>query len=363
MKKLGISVYVGRNSIERDLNYIKTAARYGFSRIFTCFLNLSEDNKEEFLSDFKAITSCAKEYNFEVAIDVTPAIFNILNASYENLAPFKALGVDIIRLDEGFDGAKEAAMTFNKENIKLEINSSTGTKYLDNIFSFKPNKENIVACHNFYPREFTGLSTEGFLETSKQIKSFGLRSAAFVSSQAKGTFSTQDVVEGLPTLEHHRYKSITSQAKELFYSLLIDDVIIGNAYASEEEIKELSLLSKELITLNVKPQPNISDLEREIAGNNLHMFRGDYSEYIIRSTMMRIKYKNDTIEPNNTKDLKFGDITIDNNNYGRYKGEVHIALKDMKNKGGINVIGSVVDDELDLIKYITPWSKFKLNIL
>ncbi len=363
MKKLGISVYIGRNPIEQDLNYIKTAAKYGFSRIFTCFLTLSEQNKEQFLYEFKTIMNCAKEHNFEVAIDVTPAIFSVLGASYENLKPFKDLGVDIIRLDEGFDGYKESMMSFNEYGIKLEVNSSQDTKYIDNIMSYKPNVSNIVACHNFYPRKYTGLSTESFLQNSKHIKQYGLRNAGFVSSQAENTFSTQDVVEGLPTLEHHRNKCITSQAKELFYSLLVDDVIIGNAYASEEELKALSALSKEVITLDVKAHSNITELEKEIASSNLHMYRGDTSEYMIRSTMMRIKYKNESIKPNNAVNIEFGDVTIDNDNYARYKGEVHIALQAMRNDGNVNVIGTIIEDDLDLVKYITPWSKFKLNII
>ncbi|UZN01141.1 MupG family TIM beta-alpha barrel fold protein [Lysinibacillus sp. MHQ-1] len=30
------------------------------------------------------------------------------------------------------------------------------------MLSYRPNKENIIGCHNFYPRQFTGLSRQHF---------------------------------------------------------------------------------------------------------------------------------------------------------------------------------------------------------
>ncbi len=363
LKGLGISVYVGRNPIEKDMEYITLAAKYGFTRIFTCFLSVSEENKQKFLSDFKGIVAHAKSHNMAVVTDVNPTIMKFLGVTHDDLSLFHELGVYGIRLDEGFSGAEEALMSYNPYNIKIEFNSSTGTLYLNNIMSYRPNLSNIIACHNFYPRRYTGLSVDYFMETSKQMYDLNIHNAAFVSSNAEGTFSTQEVVEGLPTIEEHRSLDIVAQAKELFASRYINDVIIGNAYASEEELAALGGMNKDIIVIDVEVGSNTTATERSILEDNLHMFRGDNSGLMIRSTMMRIYYKDSPIAPHDTNPIEFGDVTIDNDNYGRYKGEMHIATAPMDNNGGVNIVGRVTASNQRLLKYVLPWSKFRVNIV
>lgn len=45
-------------------------------------------------------------------------------------------------------------------------------------------------------------------------------------------------------LEEHRHLPITVQAKDLWHSQLMDDLIIGNMYASEEEFEALDSFIK-----------------------------------------------------------------------------------------------------------------------
>jgi len=47
-----------------------------------------------------------------------------------------------------------------------------------------------------------------------------------------------------------------------------------------------------------------------------------------------------------------------NDGYSRYKGELHVVLKDMPNDGRKNVIGHIPDYELVLLDYIKPWKLF-----
>ncbi len=75
------------------------------------------------------------------------------------------------------------------------------------------------------------------------FKKEGIRTAAFISSQV-GEIGPWDVNDGLPTLEMHRQLPVTVQAKHLFATNLIDDVVIGNAYASNEELEALGQLNR-----------------------------------------------------------------------------------------------------------------------
>ncbi len=67
---------------------------------------------------------------------------------------------------------EEAAMSYNPYDLKIEVNSSSGTKYIENIMSYRPNKDNIIGCHNFYPHRYTGLSRKHFMKTTELLKAW-----------------------------------------------------------------------------------------------------------------------------------------------------------------------------------------------
>lgn len=357
MRRLGISVYPEHATLERNKEYISTAKKYGFSRIFTCLLSVNGD-KEKIVDEFKEIITHGKANGFEVIVDVAPSVFKDLDISYDDLSFFKRIGVDGLRLDEGFTGAEEAMMTFNKEGLMIELNVSQPNRYLDNILSYCADSHKLLGCHNFYPKKRSGLGRKLFLETSKHYKKHGIRVAAFVNSKA-GSFGPWPVSEGLCSLEEHRYvEDISVQARDLWNTNLVDDVIIANCFASEEELKRLGELRPGLLSLDVDLEVELSDTESKILYDELHFYRGDASEYTVRSTMPRVKYKDNPIPPQNTRNIKRGDVIIENSNYLRYKGELHIALKDYENEGNSNVIGRVREDNLIFIDKIKPWQKF-----
>lgn len=361
MKRLGISLYPGKSNEDEDIQYIEKAHQYGFTRIFTNLLQLTDENKATLLPIIEKTIRYAKNLNFEIFIDVAPRTFIVLGIEPNDLSFFNELGVDGIRLDEGV-GAKETSdMTYNPYGIKIELNMSVMNHYIDNVMDFEPNRACLVGCHNFYPHRYAGISEAFFLEGSKKFKKYGLRTAAFVSSKV-GDFGPWPVTEGLPTLEDHRGLPVTTQAQHLWATGLIDDVIISNCYPSEAELEILSHLKDEPVTFDAKLFDEISDLEKKIAIEEPHFYRGDVSEYMIRSTQSRVKYKNEPFPAHHTVAIKRGDILIDNEEYGQYKGELQIALKPMLNTGKVNVIGRIEPHDLPLLNYLKPWAHFKFNI-
>ncbi|MGL5520290.1 MAG: DUF871 domain-containing protein, partial [Metamycoplasmataceae bacterium] len=227
---LGISIYPDKSKKEDILAYIKLAHKYGFKRIFSCLLSVNEP-KEKIKKEFQEILGLATSLGMEVILDIAPNVFSKLDISYSDLSFFKELGATGIRLDVGFDGQKEAVMTYNPQDLDIEINMSSGTKYVDNILSFEPNRKKLIGCHNFYPMEYSGLSLDHFTKTSKQYKDLGIRSAAFVTSQ-EGKIGPWPIMDGLCTLEMHRNLPIEVQVKHYLLLDLVDDIIIGNSFAS-----------------------------------------------------------------------------------------------------------------------------------
>ena len=167
--------------------------------------------------------------------------------------------------------------------------------------------------------------------------------------------------KGLPTLEEHRGQSIIVQAKDLWQTGLIDDLIIGNMYASEEELKALGELNRYKLEFDVVPAAENNATENIIMFEEPHHNRGDVSAYVVRSTQSRVKYKNESFEPHNTTEIKAGDVTIDNNGDSRYKGEMNVALQTMENTGTTNIVGHIVPEELYLLERLQPWESFGLR--
>ncbi|MCB5950598.1 DUF871 domain-containing protein [Enterococcus sp. BWT-B8] len=359
MGKLGLSIYPERSTFEKDKEYLELAHKYGFKRVFTSLLQIKDD-KEKVLAEFKKVVDYANSLGMEVMVDINPELFAQLNISYDDLSFFHEMGAYGVRLDIGFTGSEEAKMTRNPYGIKIEINMSTGTSYVDNIMNYSPNTVNLMGSHNFYPHRYSGLSYDHFVYCSEQFRKYNINTMAFVNSH-DATFGPWPTSDGLCSLEEHRNLEIATQVKHLILTGLIDDISIGNAYASEAELKAMSeAFNADFPTLKVDVASDITENERICLFDNLHSYRGDRSEYILRSTRTRIYYKDKEFPAHNTKDMIRGDILIDNEGYGQYKGETQIALKEMKNDGRVNVVGRISEDELFLLNFLRPWSSFKL---
>ena len=356
-RKLGISIYPDHSDFASDKAYIKKASEFGFSRIFMSLLEITGE-KKEVIAKYQKLTKLAKELNYEVILDVSPTIFNLLGISYDDLSFFVELGVDGLRLDDGFDAKKEALLSYNPQGLIIELNMSNDVAYVDNILTYQANKPFIYGCHNFYPQKGTGLPYDFFVKCSQRFKRNNLHTAAFISSQS-GKIGPWSVNDGLPTLEEDRNLPIEVQAKKMFATGLIDDVIIGNSYASDEELKKLSLIDRYQVELKIDFVSDINKVEHDIVLKNQHVRRGDINEQVIRSTEVRKKYHSFSNSPHDNEiEFQKGDVVIGNNGFGKYKNELQIVLKPHKDNRK-NLVGHINTDELLLLPFIKSWSKFK----
>ena len=360
---LGISVYPYKENIDETLKYIDRSSGFGYKRIFLNLLLFDYSQIEKFVSDNKKIISHAKSKGFEIYVDVNPKIFELLGISHTDLSFFKELGVDGIRLDGVFDGDVESELTYNDYGLKIELNASQNTKYLDNILCRKPDKSKLIACHNFYPQRYTGLSEDFYINTSKIFKGAGLRLAAFVTSQV-ADHGPHVVDDKLPTLESHRDLDIEVQTKHLLALGNIDDVIISNSYASDEELEKVAKAYKPYLILKLEEVDNNLSIEEKHILSLRHFNRGDLNDYLIRSTIGRIEYRDKSITPRkNDTVLEKGTVYIANDNFGQYKGELVIVKKDVEiSLENINIVGKIKKEELFLIDYIDAYTRFKIEL-
>ncbi|MBS7577037.1 MULTISPECIES: MupG family TIM beta-alpha barrel fold protein [unclassified Enterococcus] len=358
-RRIGISVYPDHSDIEKDKAYIQKAANLGFSRIFMSMLEV-KDGKARVAEKFKGIIQFAKKLGFETVLDIAPSIFKELGISYDDLSFFAELGADGIRLDEGFDGAKEAMLTYNPYGLAIELNMSNNVAYLEHILSYEANTPFLYGCHNFYPQRGTALPYDFFIECSRRFKRQGIKTAAFVTSQS-GDFGPWDINDGLPTLEIHRDQPIELQAKHLFATDLIDDVIIGNAYASDEELAKLASIDRYKLSLSINYVDQASDIERKIVEDKQHFRRGDITAAMARSTQVRVKYS-EIANPAHDNEALFerGDVVVGNDGFGKYKNELQIILEPHSDDRK-NLVGRIPKSELALLEFLKPWTKFQFE--
>ncbi|MDN6162489.1 MAG: MupG family TIM beta-alpha barrel fold protein, partial [Atopostipes sp.] len=309
---------------------------------------------------YRKIIEYGNSLGMKTTLDINPRLFDQLDISYNDLSFFAEIGADSIRLDLGFNGSEEALMTKNKYGLKIEVNMSSGTKYVDNVMSYQPDRTKLIASHNFYPMRYAGLSREHFDKTTSQFNKYNLNTSAFITSQ-EGEIGPWSLQTGLCTLEAHRDLSLDTQVTH--YKLMdnIDDLIIGNAYASEEELKRTSkAFFSPHVLISVNLEDDISDLEKKLVLEELHTYRGDHSEYLLRSTQTRVKYKKEDFPVRKINSVRAGDVTIGNNNFRQYKGETQIILKNIKYEGYRNVVGEITEDMKKIIKDLKPWTSFKM---
>ncbi|MGN1272280.1 MAG: DUF871 domain-containing protein [Lactobacillus sp.] len=359
MRNLGLSIYPDHTDFEKNVEYLKLGHKYGFKRIFMSMLEVT-GSPEETQEKYKKIIDIGNQLGYQTFLDVSPRIFSKLNISYQDLKFFADMHATGLRLDQAFDGATEAMMSYNPYGLIIELNMSNNVDYLDNIVSYQANMPFIYGCHNFYPQKGTALPYNFFVSCSKRFKKYNVHTAAFVASQV-GKIGPWNVTDGLPTLEQDRSLPIQIQAQHLFASGLIDDVIIGNAYASEAELKALSQVNRYQLQLDVDYVSDINPIEKTIAEKPQHFRRGDMNSIVIRSTMPRVTYKNVPNSPHdNNIEFQRGDVLVGNDEFGIYKNELQIVLKPHK-ESRKNKIGHINSNELFLLDFIKPWSKFLLR--
>ena len=291
MHKLGISVYPDKTPMNEVYAYMEKAAKLGYSRIFTCFLSIPDDKRESYLEEFKGFMTKAHELGFEVAADTNPEVFEILGASPANLKPFKDLGLDIIRMDGNFGTQGDIQLTRNPYGIQIEFNASMNCG-VELLIQNGGNKDQIIMCHNFFPERYTGLDFDLFMDFNRYWKELNLHTAAFVSSNNENTIGPWQVFCGLPTVEIMRGLPIEVQARYLLATGDVDDILIGNYPASDDELEALAKVNFQAIEVRVDEEEGITDNEKLIMYDFApHFDRYDHSSFMIRSSMPRVKFK------------------------------------------------------------------------
>src|SRR5699024_4831885 len=351
MSMLGASLYLAEGT-EKNLAFIDRMHDAGVQTIFTS-MHIPEEDPSDTLDSLKQITKKMNENGMELMIDVSSDTFNIYNIKKEEAKEFFAdLGVSSLRMDYGFSYSEMKELS---ENFKVVLNASTiNDETSQELEAVGFDLSEITVCHNFYPRENTGLGREFLYKRNAYLNEKGYRIQAFIAGDQK---KRGPIYAGLPTLEEHRYADPLYAYLDLTKHFFVDEVLIGDIEMSENSLKRLNnWMKNQIISLPIK------GLKESLPKNfyEIHVNRPDVAADVVRSRQSRIVLKDEVIAPLNTvSERPVGTITIDNERYGRYAGEIQVTKRDLPADERVNVLGHIKKDAIPLLSFIQERTMFK----
>lgn len=354
----GISLYPGLdNTPEENLALLERAARAGIRRVFTS-LHIPETDVRALKEDLGALLQAGRRHNMEIISDVSPATCQLLDLPDFNPASFRMLGITTLRLDYGFSSQEIARLTHRFPEMRFQLNASTITsRILKDLQDAGTDFGRIDALHNFYPRRGTGLSEQSLVHANILLHRYGIRVGAFVASQGRRRSPLKD---GLPTLEEHRDEPAELSARHLV-ALGCDSVFLADSLPTDEEIQAIGHLQGDQVTLHAHYTTK-DPVQRQLLAHTFTA-RLDEARDAIRAQESRplLQKMHKTILPDNTTTHPIGAITIDNEAYGRYMGELQIVRTPQPADARTNVAAMVDESECNLLQYITPGRKFSFR--
>ena len=350
----GISVYLGEGSVKDLEPYIQSIQKLGFNSIFTS-LHIPEEDPSVYEERLRELGALALAYKMELMADISPKSLGHLGFTWDNAQGLVEWGVTGLRIDYGIDERTIAELS---EKMKIALNASTLTK--DGLARLKAaglRTDATEAWHNFYPRPETGLDTQDFFRVNDWLKSEGLTVMAFIPGDGK---RRGPLFEGLPTLEEHRSISPFAAFMAFEKSGLVDKILVGDITLSEESLAQFHAYEQGVIQLRatrITEDKNLIETAGTIQTNRL-----DAARDCVRSMESREYglFGTRRLDPENTIGRPIGSVTIDNESYGRYQGEMQITKRNLPADERVNVIGTVRQEDAALLEYIKSGVKFQI---
>lgn len=348
-----VAIYPSKsNSVHKIKQYLKMVKQYGCKEIFSS-AHLPELTLTQQIDSLLELSTLVRQEELTFTVDLGGQhLFEILHN--EQLTQKVAnLHIDFLRLDYGYDlqilpdlihklgihGFVWNASIMSEEDVD---------QHMAYVKQFKNIK--ILACHNFYPRRETGLDSSFLKQQFSYFKKYDIPVTTCISSI---TNPRGPLYEGLPTLENHRFVSVGKATMELIKDRASTSILVSDEFIAEEECKCLcACMQREPIPLQLRVDASISKEEEHILFGQVHHIRYDSNTYILRSQSSRqmAEYAM-KIKPRETAIRHPLCVSIDNEKYLRYSGEVQIVLKELPLDPRVNVVGYIATHDAWKLAY------------
>lgn len=343
---IGVSIYL-QEKREKNEKYLIKSFEKGIDYVFTS-LNIPEGKQDTLLHELEYFVELCNKHNVKLIADVSPSVLN--RFSITSLEELIDIGLKSLRIDYGYSNEEIVELS---KRMEIILNASTLTKIQLEAFAKLGLKfDQVIACHNYYPKDLSGLSITDVRELNEMFKIYGIRSMSFVPGHDK----RGPIYSGLPTIEDHRNLQLMETLFSSKFEVMADIVMIGDHGLTDFEWIQFEHYKNNIVLMRATLEKKHHNIYHRI----LHD-RKDSSPYVVRMIESRqSEMKLDNVEPNNCIQRNLGSVCLSNINYGRYCGEIEISRKDLIQDNRVNVIGNVHKDDLPLIRFIKKGQSFKL---
>ena len=399
--KLGISIYPGLDADkEKSLMLLQNAAALGYKRVFSS-LHIPESNTAALREEALGLFAFAESLGLEVIADVSPLTLKLLDIPELTPARLKELHITTARFDYGI--GPETIAGFSRE-MNVQLNASTlRSVQLNALLKANADFSRIDGLHNFYPRPHTGLSSETIQRQNALLHRHDISVGVFAASR---TGRRGPLYAGLPTMESLRGIA-PCDAAPILTAIGCDSLIIGDSNPALTELQALAdpeTLAKADARYSRKALPPKKEWQPD-APLPLHIHvlseaafirellsrpytnRPDPAADVIRATESRDIAKEFDITPERNENklviempkeyaavfagpqhlangkksslLPVGTVLLDNNSYGRYKGELQILNAPQPMDPRSNVVAQVTKEDVPLLSLISAEIPFR----
>jgi len=402
--KLGISLYPGLDTNkEKNLTLLQEAATLGYCSVFSS-LHIPESNVSALREDALYLFSFAESLGFEVIADISPLAIKILGISELTPECLKKLHISTVRFDYGI--SPQTIASFSRI-MNVQLNASTlRSVQIAALIRAGADFTHISGQHNFYPRPHTGLSSETIQRQNALLHRHELSSGVFVASQ---TGKRGPLYAGLPTMESLRTMS-PCDAAPILTAIGCDSITIADSQPALSELRSLAdpeTLAKADARYSRKALPPKKEWETDTPlPLHIHVHssapfvtqllaqsftnRSDPAAEVIRAAESRDLAKSFNIVPERNENrliietpkeyaavfsshqrlangkksslLPVGTILLDNNDFGRYKGELQILTAPQPMDPRSNVIAQVKKEDVPLLSLISADIPFRFIV-
>ena len=311
-------------------------------------LHIGEEVGPDFCQRAEALCHTLADQGFRVIADVSTKTQQLFGC--EDLVELaRRLRLWALRIDYGFSPEEIGAMA---EKMPIVLNASTTTAEEAKLIAGEGRQ--VFAMHNFYPRPETGLDEDYLLETTRALQEAGVKVLAFIPGDAQ---RRRPIFAGLPTLEAHRDLPPSVAYADLILRYGLDGVFLGDPGITQTEADRILRFCRD----NILSIPAELDPEYHHLYGKTFTCRVDSPKRLVRFQESRqYSCPGDLVAPGSCLPRNRGSITIDNENYGRYSGEIQMIRSDLKADSRVNVIGRVPEEAHLLMDCIKGGQKFTL---
>lgn len=347
--RLGVSVYPAELDAARDT--LDRASRAGATVVFTS-LHIPEDDAAGVRERAQHLAGLAAGAGLALIADVSP---RVCAAFGERPWPvLRDLGIARVRLDDGYDVEKTAAIS---REIAVSVNASTtSAAELAVALSAARSKRPVLALHNYYPRRWTGLSTAFVADSARSWHDAGFELGGFISGDGLRRGPLRD---GLPTIEDLRDADPLVQFLTL-EGLGCDVGVIGDpALRSDTWDRVGDYVRAGVVALPVDLVPGVTQA-MATALAEVDANRPDPAAHLVRLQHSRARLANVELPVTGGQPRARGSVTVDLASAGRYRGEIGLARTDLPPDESVAVVGRIPPASLGLVDLIAGSQPLRL---